>query len=154
MEALFKPGTLLRIKNYEFEDGSTRDKYLVILLANPNAAYIIHTLTTSRNKLGFTNFKRGCSVHQQMIPYYCFPAGETIDEDGFFFDVDTLLLFRDNIRRVPISNFEKYEEEPFGLIKLATLSIEELKRMLKCILKSKFVPQNLKEELSNFKNSL
>lgn len=154
MQILFNPGALLRIKNYEFEDGSTKDKYLIILLANPDAAYVIHTLTTSRNKLGVTSFKRGCSVHHQTVPYYCFPAGEIIDEDGFFFDVDTLILFRDNIRKVPIPSFEKYDEAPFGLIRLATLSTEELKRMLKCILKSKFVPQNLKQELSNFKDIL
>jgi len=154
MEEEFQPGTLLRIKDYEFENGTTRDKYLIILLKNDESAYIIHTLTTSRNNPGVKNILRGCSTHQNRFPYYCFPAGEEIDGNGFYFEKDTFIFFLNNINKVDMAVFQKYHLQPFGMVGLAVLPKLELKRLLKCILKSKFVPNNLKSELSTFKDTL
>lgn len=154
MQATFESGALVRIQDYEFEDGSTRDKYLIVLLLNQEKAYIIHTLTTSRNNVGVSQTQRGCSVHEGKFPYYFFPAGVAIDESGYYFDKDTFIFFKNNVHKVDLAAFAKYDVPPFGLLRLATLSTSELKRLLKCILKSKFIPLNLKQELNDFKDQL
>ncbi len=46
----WKPGLILRISNYKFEDdNSIRDKYSIALYTNNQEAYLIDSLTTSRN---------------------------------------------------------------------------------------------------------
>ena len=51
MAGYFKTSYLLRVNDYEFEDGGAdRDKYLIVLNTNEDETYIVHCLTTS-NKL-------------------------------------------------------------------------------------------------------
>jgi len=48
----WKPGLILRIRDYKFEDdGTNRDKYAIVLHTNDKEVYLIHSLTTSRNNL-------------------------------------------------------------------------------------------------------
>ena len=70
----WKPGLILRIKSYKFEDdGSSRDKYAIILHTNDKELYLIHSLTTSQNNLSVPGMHYGCSVHIG-VPYYFIPA--------------------------------------------------------------------------------
>jgi hypothetical protein len=60
----WKPGLILRIKNYKFEDdGSTRDKYAIVLHTNKEELYLIHSLTTSQNNLAVSGTHYGCQVY-------------------------------------------------------------------------------------------
>jgi hypothetical protein len=154
----FNAGTLVRIKDFQFEDGSIRDKYLIVLFRNDEATFIIHTLTTSKNNLNLLSKQHGCNVqthNNHAIPYFFFPENHVLDAvSGFYFDVDTYIFFLNNITKVPIEAFKRYDSDVFSLIELAQLNTFELKRLLKCILKSSFVPNDIKTILTDFKESL
>ena len=89
----WKPGLILRIKDYKFEDdGSTRDKYAIVLCTNDRDLYLIHSLTTSQNNRSVPGIHHGCSVHMG-VPYYFIPARESMGNENFYFDKDTFYLF-------------------------------------------------------------
>jgi len=79
----WKSGMILRIKNYQFEDdGSTRDKYAIVLYTNEKEVYLIHSLTTTQNNLTVPGMQFGCSVHRN-IPYFFFPKRQVIGVNPF-----------------------------------------------------------------------
>ena len=150
----WKPGLILRIKDYKFEDdNSTRDKYLIVLFTNNQQAYLIHSLTTSRNNPGITGLKYGCSVHNR-LPYFYFPVGQVIGDQRFSFDKETFIFFSNNVRKESFEKLEAASKKLFGLISLGLLNNEELKRIIKCALKSNLLPKQVEQELLIFKESL
>ena len=150
----WKSGLILRIKNYKFEDdNSTRDKYAIVLYSNDQELYLIHSLTTSQNNLAMPTTNYGCSVHNK-IPYYFIPQGQVIGDQQFSFDKDTFIFFRSNVRKELHSKFEQASKTLFGVVELGQLTNEELKRIIKCALKSRFIPQDIESELTKFKDSL
>ncbi len=150
----WKSGLILRIKDYKFEDDqSVRDKYAIVLYADKDQAYIIHSLTTSQNNKGLPAMQYGCSVHH-FIPYYFIPQGQVIGDNNFSFERDTFIFFRNNVRKESTIKFESAAKKIFGLAILGVLSNDELKRIIKCAMKSKFIPAEVEKELSVFKASL
>jgi len=151
----FTPGLILRIKDYKFEDdGSTRDKYSIVLYADDEQAYLIHTLTTTQNQLAVPGAAFGCSVSNN-IPYFFIPKGQVWGDAGFSFDKDTFIFFLNNVRKEQMEKLQKAAAASFfGVAMLGTLSKEELKRLIKCALKSRFVPEEIQNKLTEFKNSL
>ena len=112
----WKPGLILRIKGYKFEDdGTTRDKYAIVLHANEKELYLIHSLTTSRNNLAVSGTHYGCSVHQS-IPYYFIPAKQPIGDENFHFDKDTFIFFQSNIRKESFEKFEAASKTLWGVV--------------------------------------
>jgi len=152
----WKPGLILRIKDYNFEDdNSIRDKYTIVLYTNNKEAYLIHSLTTTQNNLSVSGLKYGCSVHKNFLPYYFFPKGQIIGDENFSFEKDTFIFFSSNVRKETFSKFQAAEKKSiFGVITLGVLSNDELKRILKCALKSKFIPLVIEKELATFKKYL
>lgn len=146
---------MLRIKNYKFEDdGSERDKYTIILTVNSAEAYVIHTLTTSQNRGILQAVHAGCQVYKH-VPYYFFPAGHVVGDQGYFFDKDTYIFFTNNIRKEQLEKLQNAaQQSAFSLVPLGKLSSDELKRLLKCILKSSQLPQDVIAELESLKNNL
>jgi hypothetical protein len=111
----WKPGLILRIKDYKFEDdGSTRDG----------------------------------------VPYYFIPARQPVGNENFYFDKDTFIFFQANIRKESYEKFERASKALWGVVSLGRLTDDELARIIKCALKSKFVPVNIMSELSAFKETL
>lgn len=150
----WKTGLIVRIKNYKFEDdNSTRNKYAIVLYANDHEAYIIHSLTTSKNNPGVPASQFGCSVYQH-IPFYFIPQGQIIGNDNFSFDCDTYIFFSNNVRKESYIKFEAASKTLFGLVQLGVLNNEELKRIIKCALKSRFIAANIVEELMAVKQAL
>jgi hypothetical protein len=150
-----KTGSILRIKDYVFEDdGSTRDKYSIVLYANDQEAYILHSLTTTQNKKIVPSEKYGCSIYQNSFPYYFIPSEQIIGNEGFYFEKDTYIFFKENVRKERIEKFQQLSEKRFGIISLGVLSNEELKRIIKCALKSKFIPLGLIKALTALKEKL
>lgn len=152
---LWKPGQILRINNYKFEDdGSTKDKYAIVLYTNDTEAYLIHSLTTSQNNLSVGSGNYGCSVHHN-VPYYFIPKNQVIGDQGYYFDRDTFIFFSGNIRKEQYSKFKiAASKQIFGLANLGNLTNEELKRIIKCALKSRFIPSDIESLLRAFKDSL
>ncbi len=153
----FNAGSLVRIRDYQFQDGSTRDKYLIVLFRNSVETFIIHTLMTSKNNLNLLSKQHGCNVQKHnnnAIPYFFFPENHILDAvSGFYFDVDTYIFFLNNITKVPIEALERYDIDIFSMVELAQLNSNELKRLLKCVLKSPFIPKDIKVILTDFKES-
>lgn len=81
MRGEFKIGAVLHHRDFPFEDGTTRNKYLVLLGANPGCDYLA-VLTTS--KIGRRRAVRGC--HHTPSTNFFLPGGET------FFARDTWLV--------------------------------------------------------------
>lgn len=154
-ENWFTAGSLVRVNDYEFDDdGTQKDKYMVVLYHDGKNALIIDCLTTS-NPRGVSSAGFGCSIHNGKIPYFFFPANHVIGDSNFSFAVDTFIFFKDNIRLEAISKFDKQVTlSIFGLAKLDELSKADLKRLIKCALKSKFVPIGVSNTLATFKASL
>lgn len=148
-------GLILRIRNYKFQDdGTSKDKYSIVLYANDGEAYLIHSLTTSQNNFAFPETAFGCSVYLG-TPYYFIPKDQVIGNQNFSFQKDTFIFFMNNIRKESFSKFNKAEAASLlGIAHLGTLSNEELKRLLKCALKSKYIPKNIQQKLQEFKNTL
>lgn len=150
----WKPGQILRINSYKFEDdGSSKDKYAIVLYANDTEAYLIHSLTTSQNNLSVPAASYGCSVHNN-VPYYFIPKGQIIGDENYFFDKDTFIFFRNNVRKELYSKFEAASKKLFGVVSLGVLSSEELKRIIRCALKSRFISVDIEKELREFKSLL
>lgn len=153
---VFAPGNLVRIKDFQFEDGSTRDKYLFVLLRNDGGAYVISSLTTSQNKMNVSTTGSGCYYDIRTSTYYHFAAGEVIGNGNFSFDKETYIFFRENIRKIEVADLMNYANtvDPFAVTQITTLKNEELKKLLQCVVSSTFTPLGVKEELIAFKDSL
>lgn len=150
----WEPGQILLIKNYVFEDdGSSKDKFSIVLHCNETSLYLIHTLTTSQNKQDLTGVSYGCSV-KNGIPYYFIPAGQALGEEAFSFTKPTFITFYHNVRKESFERFNTYAAKSGGNIIVGKLSKDELKRILKCVLKSKSIPMGIERELQAFKESL
>lgn len=154
-EKWYTPGSVVRVNEYEFDDdGTKRDKYLIVLYTDEEKALIIDCLTTSKGK-GVATTHFGCTIHNNKFPYYFFPAGQVIGKNNYFFDLDTYIFFKDNVRLEAISKFQKQMAlSIFGIAKLDELAVEELKRLIKCALKSKFVPIDVANILNTYKSTL
>jgi len=156
MPDVFAPGNLVRIKDFQFEDGSTRDKYLFVLLRNDGGAYVISSLATSQNKMNVSATGNGCYFHPRISTYYHFSAGEVLGDGNFSFDKETYIFFRENVRKIEVADFTNYASatDPFAIASITTLKNEELKKLLQCVVNSTFTPEDLKAELTAFKDSL
>jgi hypothetical protein len=124
---------------------------LIVLNRNDEFAYIIHTLTTSQNKLNLPSDNFGCLVSGN-IPYFFIQKNIELGERNFSFDKDTFIFFRNNVRKESLSSFLKYNEN--NLILKEKLSNSFLKRLLKCMLKSDFIDLNIEKELQKIKNTI
>ncbi|HND89553.1 MAG TPA: hypothetical protein PK971_14570, partial [Saprospiraceae bacterium] len=87
---------------------------------------------------------------------YHFPAGEVFGNGNFSFDKETYVFFRENVRKLEVADLANYASaiDPFAVTQITTLKNEELKKLLQCVVNSTFTPQNLKTELTAFKDSL
>jgi len=152
LEEILQQGHLVLIEDYQFQDGSdSKDKFLIVLNRNNEFAYIIHTLTTSQNKLNLPSDNFGCSVVGN-IPYFFIQKGIELGKNKFSFNKDTFIFFRNNVRKENLSSFLKYNEN--NLILKEKLPNSFLKRLMKCMLKSNFIDLNIEKELIAIKEQL
>lgn len=84
------PGCVYHWADYEFEDGSRRNKYLVIVGANKGSNYLAVLATSQEKRRGF---QPGCN---HKAGHYHIPGGA---KD--WFKLDTWLLLADPVEIVP-----------------------------------------------------
>lgn len=120
MSDVFAPGNLIRIRDFQFENGNTRDKYLFVLLRNDGATYVISSLTTSQNKLNVSATRSGCYYDYRTSTYFHFPAGEVLGDGNFSFDKETYIFFRENVRRIETADLASYASvtDPFAVTQI------------------------------------
>lgn len=149
---ILQQGHLLLIEDYEFQDGNgSKDKFLIVINRNDEFAYVIHTLTTSQNNLNLPAENFGCSVAGH-IPYFFIPKMHKLGERNFYFEKDTFIFFRNNVRKENLSSFLKYSEN--SIVLKEKLPSDFLKRLLKCMLKSNFIDLKIEQELIEIKDKL
>ena len=152
LDEILQQGHLVLIEDYQFQDGNgSKDKFLIVLNRNDEFAYIIHTLTTSQNKLNLPSDNFGCLVAGN-IPYFFIQKDTALGANRFSFDKDTFIFFRNNVRKENISSFLKYNDS--SIILKEKLPNQFLKRLLKCMLKSEFIELNIEKELIRIKDQL
>ena len=152
LDEILQQGHLILIEDYQFQDGNgSKDKFLIVLNRNDEFAYIIHTLTTSQNKLSLPSDNFGCLVAGN-IPYFFIQKNTVLGENQFSFDKDTFIFFRNNVRKENLVSFIKYDQS--NIILKEKLSKLFLKRLLKCMLKSDFIDLNIENELIKIKDQL
>ncbi|MDB5033108.1 MAG: hypothetical protein JWQ98_349 [Chlorobi bacterium] len=154
---LFCPGAILKINQYDFEDGGPpRDKYLIGLCSNDNELIYIYSLTTSQNPRNVTPNASGCNVASG-LPYWYFTPGDELDANGFTFNLPTYVFFYNNVRKHEFADLERMGKSgsQLGAVKLAQLSEQALKRLLKCALKAeRFIARDLLPYLRTAKELL
>lgn len=133
---ILKPGNILRIPNYEFENGGeNRDKYLIVIDVSEEKSLLLRVLTTSQIKVPEDKIIHGCRNEPENGLHYfmfekerCIGSHQAID---FHFPKHTFILFRNNIKDVAIDSFiQKYKDLAECV---CTLEATEFSRLKKCI---------------------
>ena len=121
----FITGGLYRINRYVFDDdNSNRDKYSIVLHVNPENVFIINTLTTSKSHSINNVSKFGCQGNGH---FFFIPKNEVITDQSYYFEIDTYIFFKDNIRKEEKSKFDKLKSHsklaiaPLGNLSLGVL---------------------------------
>lgn len=133
---MLTPGNILRIPDFEFEDGgSPRDKYLIVIAVAEELSLLLRVLTTSQLKVPKDKMMHGCrNEPENGLHFFMFEKERmigSIDYKDFAFPKHTFILFRNNIKDVPIEPFMlKYKDKT----EIACVLTEgELQRLKKCI---------------------
>lgn len=135
---------LLRIEDYEFQDGNgVRDKYMIVLNRSEDAAFIIHTLTTKQAQ-GFNPSNSGC-ISKNNLSFFYIPKDEVIGEDGFSFELDTFIFFANNIRKQSLQSLQKYPDK--NVILQDIVNKKFLKDLIDCMLNSVFITSEQADSL-------
>lgn len=131
-----RPGNILRIPNYEFENGGEpRDKYLIVIDVSEQKSLLLRVLTTSQIKVPEDKIIHGCrNEPEHGLHYFMFEKKRCIGTHGtldFHFPKHTFILFRNNIKDVELEIFiQKYDALAESV---CTLESSEFNRLKKCI---------------------
>lgn len=135
MEVL-RPGNILRIPNYEFENGGeSRDKYLIVIDVSKVSSLFLRVLTTSQIKVPEDKAMHGCrNEPENGLHYFMFEKERRIgnyNNQDFHFPKHTFLLFRNNIKSLELEPFViKYKDVTECV---CHLQADEFTRLKKCI---------------------
>lgn len=154
---VFHVGDIIFLKNYEFEDQDV-DKLMIVLNKNSigEVIYLTFSFTTSRlekNRITGLYKNHGCT-HLGGNHFYFFDKTKVIGKEGFRFDVDTAIIFRNNIRNDKASKFEKYKPSTNTLSVKDRLLDSELKSLLECVISSSYLRPELKPQLEKVLSDL
>jgi len=133
---ILKPGNILHIRDYEFENGGEpRDKYLIVIDLSEEKSLLLRVLTTSKIHVPEDKMMHGCRKEPENgLHYFMFEKDRCIgahDGRDFLFSKDTFLLFRNNIKAVELQGFIKKYKDIARCV--CTIEDEEFKRIKKCI---------------------
>lgn len=133
---ILKPGNILHIKDYEFEDGGgTRDKYLIVIDVSETLSLLLRVLTTSQLKVPEDKAIHGCrNEPENGLHYYMFQQNRLLgayEGAEFAFGKDTFILFRNNIKDISLQRFIANYQHVVQCV--CTLDEGEFKRLKKCI---------------------
>lgn len=149
----FRSGSILFLKNYQFPDGSSSDKILIVLCSSNDNSAIIYSLTTSKDRLPQELEKHGCqeSVETDMS-VFVFEAGKVVGTSTnktkkYSFDKNTFLFFQaDIIIETTIADISQFISSG-RISKLGRLFSSELRSLLECILNSSFVKKGIQSKI-------
>ncbi|WP_430813994.1 hypothetical protein [Carboxylicivirga sp. RSCT41] len=88
---MLSSGNILHIDNFEFRDGSSKDKFLIVI-CNRGNDYVVINLTSSQVYVNDKDIVCGC-IHTENKHCYHFPAKKVIGVNGFAFPKNTFVYF-------------------------------------------------------------
>lgn len=141
-------GTLLYIYNYEFSDGSTANKFFLII-KDVNGSQLLISLPTSKDYIpDFVDINHGCiDIPKAQQTTYCFESDKPITDTNFKFDVNTF-LYGHLMSIIDLKLFmSKYPVENVHYKVMGILLENEYKMILKCFTSSVSVPRKFKKIL-------
>lgn len=147
-----EPGSIIHIENYLFPDGSSKNKYVIVLHVYEDLVHILYTLPSSQIRNTQSKTNHGC-INNSYFSHYTFVAERVIGKNGFKFPKDTFVYFRDNIRSSQIADFSKYIDNNMLEIK-DVLTSEEYDRLIKCCTKSNLIARKHKKIFEEIRNRL
>lgn len=138
-------GGLYRVNNYVFDDDlSNKDKYMIVIHVDSENIFIVDTLTTSQNPTKIQVSKFGCQ--SKPFHFFYFPKHVLITNQSFFFDLDTFIFFKNNIRKEELTKFEKLKSNSkLAIVNLGNLDTSILKALLLCMIQSGAIPMGINQ---------
>ncbi|NBW27295.1 MAG: hypothetical protein EBR38_01825 [Flavobacteriaceae bacterium] len=142
-------GTLLHIPNYVFENGTSKDKFFLVLKEIDDLQLIVSLPSSIEYFPTGTIVNHGCvDLHQAQQTTYCFKAGNIIDSTtSFSFSKDTYLhgcWLKDIDKNL---FFQKYPVQDFHYVIKGIIDPPELKEIINCFKNSSSVKQRIKKLL-------
>ena len=133
---MLSPGNILRIPDFEFEDGGEpRDKYLIVIAISEELSLLLRVLTTSQLKVPEDKMMHGCrNEPEHGLHFFMFEKERvigTIENKEFAFPKHTFILFRNNIKDVAVEPFMLKYKDKSEIV--CVLTDGELQRLKKCI---------------------
>ena len=144
-------GDIIRIPDWKFNDGETRDKYMVILWDSDLEA--IGFLTTSKERYVSSENLEGCNFKKvddySFIHYYKILSDIEIGTNKFCFEKNTLIRYKTGCQKFSKIVFDKNYGDKIE--ECCRLKSNMLLEILECVVKSQELPQ---KDLKKLKTKL
>lgn len=134
-------GNILHIKDFEFSDGSIKDKYLIVICYKDKDCVIV-SLPSTQIYINQEDIKCGC-ISTDTKHCYHFPANKVIGKNGFFFPIDTFLYFS-QLKPIAEENMMKKYINTQKAKLLDSIINDEYKELVYCAYKGKQISKRIK----------
>jgi hypothetical protein len=138
-----EPGNILRIRNFQFEDGGDpKDKYLIVVAVDQTLSVFVRCLTTSVQKIPDDRVTHGCCNSVcGTFSHYIFVRNRSICDNDFSFPMHTFVYYNHNV--LPLS-VEEFNKKSYEIIPVGKLTPNEYKRFIKCMKGSHHIKRGMK----------
>ena len=146
---MYTPGKLIYFDPFEFDDGTQKPKYFLVLKAIEGNAIIASLPSSQAHLPASQQIKHGClEIPEASITCYIFEAKKNITKNGWSFPLNTFMhgLWLDDY---DIAHLEaSYQIEGVDYEIKGELTDEELKKVINCFKNSSTVKRKYKRALS------
>jgi len=140
-----KQGTLLFIRNYKFENGTSKNKFLLVLKQTQNKTILISLPSSQDYVPAYQEIKHGCiDIEQVNFNCYCFIANQKITDTDFYFSKNTF-LYGNWINEIITNNFLSQYIETLDYKIIGAIHEKELSDIIECFKKSPTVKNKFKK---------
>lgn len=136
-------GNILRITNYQFEDGGEpKDKYLIVVTVDQHQATFVRCLTTSVQKIPDNKVTHGCcNSTSGIFSHYVFEKGRSICDNDFSFPLPTFVYYSNNAL---LLSTDEFNERAYDITRIGKLTPNEYRRFVKCMKGSSHIKRGVK----------
>jgi hypothetical protein len=141
-------GLLLYITPFYFSNGTSKNKYFIVLKKTSNGVLLI-SLPTSQDHIPIgIEKKHGCINNSEMlVSCYYFHPQNAITDNGFSFPLETY-LYAEQVNEIGEDSFMKnYQFENIDFSVLGKINPEEFTAIINCLTNSPTIKNRYKREL-------
>lgn len=141
-------GLLLYITPFYFSNGTSKNKYFIVLKKTENKVLLISLPTSQDHIPNSIEKKHGCINNAAMqVSCYYFSPQNTITDTGFSFPLETY-LYAEQVNEISEENFaNNYQFENIDYNVLGTINNIEFNAIIKCLTDSPTIKNRYKREL-------